>query len=92
VAREGFVVFFSEAFDAMFRLCADSEANVQNAVTFLDNLVKARSDQIWGLGDLLFLNVVYRDPGPRPGAWRRGGEGSVALGPHRRRAVRLHAP
>jgi vacuole morphology and inheritance protein 14 len=40
VAREGFIVFFSEAFDAMFRLCADPEANVQNAVTFLDNLVK----------------------------------------------------
>ncbi|KIZ00332.1 putative Protein VAC14 like protein [Monoraphidium neglectum] len=40
VSREGFVVFFSEAFDAMFRLCADSESNVQNAVTFLDNLVK----------------------------------------------------
>lgn len=35
-------MFFSEAFDAMFRLCADSEANVQNAVTFLDNLVKVR--------------------------------------------------
>ncbi len=40
VSREGFVTFFSEAFDAMFRLCADSEANVQNAVSFLDNLVK----------------------------------------------------
>lgn len=40
VAREGFVVFFSEVFDAMFRLCADSESNVQNAVQFLDNLVK----------------------------------------------------
>jgi hypothetical protein len=33
-------VFFSEAFDAMFRLCADPEASVQNAVAFLDNLVK----------------------------------------------------
>lgn len=42
VAREGFVVFFSEVFDAMFRLCADSETNVQNAVQFLDNLVKVR--------------------------------------------------
>lgn len=42
VAREGFVIFFSEVFDAMFRLCADSEANVQNAVQFLDNLVKVR--------------------------------------------------
>ncbi len=43
VSREGFVAFFSEVFDAMFRLCADSEANVQSAVTFLDNLVKVRS-------------------------------------------------
>lgn len=33
-------MFFSEVFDAMFRLCADSETNVQNAVQFLDNLVK----------------------------------------------------
>jgi hypothetical protein len=41
VAREEFVIFFSEVFDAMFRLCADSEQNVQNAVQFLDNLVKA---------------------------------------------------
>lgn len=43
VAREGFVIFFSEVFDAMFRLCADSEQNVQNAVQFLDNLVKVGS-------------------------------------------------
>jgi hypothetical protein len=40
VAREGFVVFFSETFDALFRLCADNDTNVQNAVQFLDNLVK----------------------------------------------------
>lgn len=46
VAREGFVVFFSEVFDAMFRLCADSEANVQNAVQFLDNLVKVTQGSV----------------------------------------------
>ena len=40
VAREGFMVFFHDVFDALFRLCADSEANVQNAAQFLDNLVK----------------------------------------------------
>lgn len=40
VSRDTFIVFFSEVFDAMFRLCADSEQNVQNAVQFLDNLVK----------------------------------------------------
>lgn len=39
-ARESFIIFFNEVFDAMFRLCADSETNVQNAVQFLDNLVK----------------------------------------------------
>eukprot|EP00201_Polytomella_parva_P000025 CAMPEP_0175039508 /NCGR_PEP_ID=MMETSP0052_2-20121109/630_1 /TAXON_ID=51329 ORGANISM="Polytomella parva, Strain SAG 63-3" /NCGR_SAMPLE_ID=MMETSP0052_2 /ASSEMBLY_ACC=CAM_ASM_000194 /LENGTH=479 /DNA_ID=CAMNT_0016301383 /DNA_START=141 /DNA_END=1576 /DNA_ORIENTATION=+ len=40
VARSGFVIFFPEAFDALFRLSADSESNVQNAVQFLDSLVK----------------------------------------------------
>lgn len=30
----------SQVFDAMFRLCADSESSVQSAVQFLDNLVK----------------------------------------------------
>ncbi|KAF5837786.1 vacuolar 14 Fab1-binding region-domain-containing protein [Dunaliella salina] len=40
VAREPFIIFFNEVFDAMFRLCADAEANVLNAVQFLDNLVK----------------------------------------------------
>lgn len=45
VAREGFMVFFHDVFDALFRLCADSEANVQNAAQFLDNLVKVRSAQ-----------------------------------------------
>ncbi|KAL0055697.1 hypothetical protein WJX82_003331 [Trebouxia sp. C0006] len=40
VAREGFMMFFHDVFDALFRLCADSEANVQNAAQFLDNLVK----------------------------------------------------
>jgi vacuole morphology and inheritance protein 14 len=39
-AREGFVEFFPEVFDAMFRLCADPEPNVQSAVQFLDSLVK----------------------------------------------------
>lgn len=34
------MVFFHDVFDALFRLCADSEANVQNAAQFLDNLVK----------------------------------------------------
>ncbi|GLC41783.1 hypothetical protein PLESTM_001239100 [Pleodorina starrii] len=40
VARSTFILFFNEVFDAMFRLCADSEPNVQNAVQFLDALIK----------------------------------------------------
>jgi hypothetical protein len=32
-----------QVFDAMFRLCADSDSNVMNAVTFLDNLVKVNA-------------------------------------------------
>ena len=39
------MVFFHDVFDALFRLCADSEANVQNATQFLDNLVKVRCRQ-----------------------------------------------
>eukprot|EP00197_Chlamydomonas_leiostraca_P006683 CAMPEP_0202873426 /NCGR_PEP_ID=MMETSP1391-20130828/23249_1 /ASSEMBLY_ACC=CAM_ASM_000867 /TAXON_ID=1034604 /ORGANISM="Chlamydomonas leiostraca, Strain SAG 11-49" /LENGTH=390 /DNA_ID=CAMNT_0049554645 /DNA_START=42 /DNA_END=1210 /DNA_ORIENTATION=+ len=40
VARESFLLFFNDVFEALFKLCADPEPNVQNAVTFLDNLVK----------------------------------------------------
>ena len=40
VAREDFIPFFSEVFEALFKLCADAERNVQNAAQFLDNLIK----------------------------------------------------
>jgi vacuole morphology and inheritance protein 14 len=40
VSREAFVAYFPSVFDALFRLCADSEPNVQNAAQFLDNLIK----------------------------------------------------
>lgn len=40
VAREDFIPFFPEVFEALFKLCADSERNVQNAAQFLDNLIK----------------------------------------------------
>ena len=42
VAREDFTPFFPEVFEALFKLCADSERNVQNAAQFLDNLIKVR--------------------------------------------------
>ncbi len=40
VAREDFIAFFPEVFEALFKLCADAERNVQNAAQFLDNLIK----------------------------------------------------
>lgn len=40
VAREDFLPFFPEVFNALFKLCADAERNVQNAAQFLDNLIK----------------------------------------------------
>lgn len=49
------MVFFSEVFDAMFRLCADSEINVQNAVQFLDNLVKVGPRMTLALASTLAL-------------------------------------
>lgn len=48
MAREAFISFFPEVFDALFKLCADTEPNVQNATSFLDNLVKARP-RFWNL-------------------------------------------
>ncbi|KAL4449453.1 hypothetical protein ABPG77_007097 [Micractinium sp. CCAP 211/92] len=38
--REHFLQVFPEVFEALFRLCSDADANVQNAASFLDNLVK----------------------------------------------------
>ncbi|KAL4443824.1 hypothetical protein ABPG75_011561 [Micractinium tetrahymenae] len=38
--RESFLQVFPEIFEALFRLCSDADANVQNAASFLDNLVK----------------------------------------------------
>ena len=40
VARDEFVVFFNDVFDALCRLSADVDPNVQNAAQLLDKLVK----------------------------------------------------
>ncbi|GHP09250.1 hypothetical protein PPROV_000798700 [Pycnococcus provasolii] len=40
VAREAFVPYFPSAFDALCRLTADNDANVQNAAHLLDRLIK----------------------------------------------------
>ncbi|EFN60046.1 hypothetical protein CHLNCDRAFT_133275 [Chlorella variabilis] len=38
--RDTFLQVFPDVFDALFRLCSDADTNVQNAASFLDNLVK----------------------------------------------------
>jgi vacuole morphology and inheritance protein 14 len=40
VARGDFIVFFNEIFDALCKLSADSDPNVQSAAHLLDRLVK----------------------------------------------------
>eukprot|EP00884_Botryococcus_braunii_P022319 jgi/Botrbrau1/8771/Bobra.0330s0006.2 len=40
VARNDFMPYFAQTFDALFRLCADPDAAVSQAVTFLDNIIK----------------------------------------------------
>lgn len=38
--RAAFLAAFPDVFDALFRVCADADAGVQNAAAFLNNLVK----------------------------------------------------
>lgn len=40
VVRGDFIVFFNQIFDALCKLSADSDANVQSAAHLLDRLVK----------------------------------------------------
>ena len=40
VVRGDFIVFFNKIFDALCKLSADSDANVQSAAHLLDRLVK----------------------------------------------------
>jgi hypothetical protein len=40
--RSAFLAAFPQTFDSLLALCADSDAGVQSAAAFLDNLVKAR--------------------------------------------------
>jgi hypothetical protein len=40
VARGDFIVFFNDIFDALCKLSADSDPNVQSAAHLLDRLVK----------------------------------------------------
>lgn len=40
VVRGDFIIFFNQIFDALCKLSADSDANVQSAAHLLDRLVK----------------------------------------------------
>lgn len=46
VSRGDFIVFFNDVFDALCKLSADSDPNVQNAAHLLDRLVKVRNFMI----------------------------------------------
>ena len=42
VVRGDFIIFFNQIFDALCKLSADSDANVQSAAHLLDRLVKVQ--------------------------------------------------
>lgn len=43
VVRGDFIIFFNQIFDALCKLSADSDANVQSAAHLLDRLVKVQN-------------------------------------------------
>lgn len=47
VVRGDFIVFFNQIFDALCKLSADSDANVQSAAHLLDRLVKVHFSFYW---------------------------------------------
>ena len=47
VARGDFIVFFNDIFDALCKLSADSDPNVQSAAHLLDRLVKVMTSPIF---------------------------------------------
>lgn len=49
VTREGFMPFFADTFEALFRLSADMDSAVAQATTYLDNLLKVKASmaQCW---------------------------------------------
>jgi vacuole morphology and inheritance protein 14 len=72
-SRERFAAaFFPEAFDALFRLCADPDPGVQSAVAFLDGLIKVCDYVLvgWpresGVYFSCILQVKHDDRDPKP--------------------------
>ena len=52
VTREGFMPFFADTFEALFRLSADMDSAVHQATTYLDNLLKV---------GLIFMRSSHHD-------------------------------
>lgn len=66
VVRGDFIIFFNQIFDALCKLSADSDANVQSAAHLLDRLVKVfkqlkpyHSKKILPLNVSLFHLVIF---------------------------------
>ena len=57
VVRGDFIVFFNQIFDALCKLSADSDPNVQSAAHLLDRLVKVTicSTLNWVLSSLMYM-------------------------------------
>lgn len=61
VVRGDFIVFFNQIFDALCKLSADSDANVQSAAHLLDRLVKVSASLLHHKEKLLlacYLNLL----------------------------------
>lgn len=59
VVRGDFIVFFNQIFDALCKLSADSDANVQSAAHLLDRLVKVKLKIFMSL-DVVLLAIAFR--------------------------------
>jgi len=55
VVRGDFIIFFNRIFDALCKLSADSDPNVQSAAHLLDRLVKV----IIALNLKVFIDFLY---------------------------------
>jgi len=58
VARGDFIVFFNDIFDALCKLSADSDPNVQSAAHLLDRLVKVQTLPSFVLSQLIVVFFI----------------------------------
>lgn len=59
VVRGDFIVFFNQIFDALCKLSADSDANVQSAAHLLDRLVKVKSYYTYYSALVMLLHLSF---------------------------------